>query len=176
MSKFDAIHRLCKQLAADQIELALSSQDVRRIHASGKKVAMIGVENAYPMGEDLQNFETYFNLGARYVSLAHNGHSQFSDSNTGESDSIWLHNGLSELGKKAVAEMNRLGIMIDISHPSREAVMQMLELSKAPIIASHSSARALCNHSRNLDDEQLLIKRKWWSGSDRSFWSISKYR
>ena len=156
MSKFDAIHRLCKQLAADQIELALSSQDVRRIHASGKKVAMIGVENAYPMGEDLQNFETYFNLGARYVSLAHNGHSQFSDSNTGESDSIWLHNGLSELGKKAVAEMNRLGIMIDISHPSREAVMQMLELSKAPIIASHSSARALCNHSRNLDDEQLL--------------------
>jgi membrane dipeptidase len=117
---------------------------------------MIGVENAYPMGENLKNFEIYHKLGARYVSLAHNGHSQFSDSNTGESDSIWMHNGLSELGKKAVEEMNRLGIMIDISHPSRDAVMQMLELSKAPIIASHSSARALCNHSRNLDDEQLI--------------------
>jgi membrane dipeptidase len=156
MSKFNAIHRLCEQIAPDQIELALTSQDVRRIHDSGKKVAMIGVENAYPMGEDLKNFEIYYNLGARYVSLAHNGHSQFSDSNTGESDSIWLHNGLSELGQKAVEEMNRLGIMIDISHPSREAVMQMLELSKAPIIASHSSARALCDHSRNLDDEQLL--------------------
>ena len=156
LSKFEAIHRLCEEIAPDQIGLALTSDDVRRIHASGKKVAMIGVENAYPMGEDLANFERYFDLGARYVSLAHNGHSQFSDSNTGEADSVWLHNGLSELGKKAVTEMNRLGIMIDISHPSREAVMQMLELSKAPIIASHSSARALCNHSRNLDDEQLM--------------------
>lgn len=156
MSKFDAIHRLCEQLAPDRIELALTSQDVRRIHEAGKKVAMIGVENAYPMGENLKNFEIYHKLGARYVSLAHNGHSQFSDSNTGESDSIWMHNGLSDLGKKAVEEMNRLGIMIDISHPSRDAVMQMLELSKAPIIASHSSARALCNHSRNLDDEQLI--------------------
>jgi len=156
LSKFEAIHRLCEELAPEQIGLALSSDDVRRIHASGKKVAMIGVENAYPMGEDLANFEWYYELGARYVSLAHNGHSQFSDSNTGEADSVWLHNGLSELGKKAVIEMNRLGIMIDISHPSREAVMQMLELSRAPIIASHSSARALCNHSRNLDDEQLM--------------------
>lgn len=156
MSKFDAIHRLCENIAPDEIEIALTAEDVRRIHSSGKKVAMIGVENAYPMGEDLSNFERYHKLGARYVSLAHNGHSQFSDSNTGEADSLWMHNGLSDLGRLAVAEMNRLGIMIDISHPSREAVMQMLELSKAPIIASHSSARALCNHSRNLDDEQLL--------------------
>ncbi len=156
MSKFEAIHRLCEQIAPDRIGLALTSDDVRRLHEAGKKIAMIGVENAYPMGEDLSNFEKYHQMGARYVSLAHNGHSQFSDSNTGEADSTWLHNGLSELGKKAVIEMNRLGIMIDISHPSREAVMQMLELSKAPIIASHSSARALCNHSRNLDDEQLL--------------------
>jgi len=89
--------------------------------------------------------------------LAHNGHSQFSDSNTGEADSLWLHNGLSDSGKDAVKEMNRLGIMIDVSHPSKEAFMQMIALSKAPIIASHSSARALCNHSRNLDDEQLKL-------------------
>jgi len=159
IDKFDAIHRLCEEIAPDKIELALTSKDVRRIDSAGKKVAMIGVENAYPMGEDLTNFEKYHELGARYVSLAHNGHSQFSDSNTGEKDDLWLHNGLSELGKKAVNEMNRLGIMIDVSHPSKEAILQMIQLSKAPIIASHSSARALCDHSRNLDDEQLkLIK------------------
>ena len=156
-AKFEAIRRLCEVYAPDRIELALNSDDVRRIHASGKKVAMIGVENAYPIGEDLTKFKTYHELGARYISLSHNGHSQFCDSNTGEQDSIWLHNGLSELGKKAVYEMNRLGIMIDISHPSKEAMKQMVELSEAPIIASHSSARALCDHSRNLDDEQLLL-------------------
>ena len=155
MSKFEAIHKLCEDIAPDRIGLATNSAQAREIYNSGKKVAMIGVENAYPMGTDLSNIEKYYNLGARYVSLAHNGHSQFSDSNTGEADDIWLYNGLSELGKEAVKEMNRVGIMIDISHPSREAVMQMLALSKAPIIASHSSARALCDHSRNLDDAQL---------------------
>ena len=160
MAKFEAIHKLCDDFAPDQIELAHTSADVRRIFAEGKKVAMIGVENAYPMGEDLSNFEKYHELGARYVSLAHNGHSQFSDSNTGEKDSVWLHNGLSKLGKDAVKEMNRLGIMIDVSHPSKEAMLQMIELSKAPLIASHSSARALCDHSRNLDDEQLLLMKK----------------
>jgi membrane dipeptidase len=156
MSKFEAIHKLCEEIAPDRIGLATNSAQAREIYNSGKKVAMIGVENAYPMGTDLSNIERYYDLGARYVSLAHNGHSQFSDSNTGETDDVWLHNGLSELGKEAVKEMNRVGIMIDISHPSHEAVMQMLTLSKAPIIASHSSARALCDHSRNLDDAQLL--------------------
>ncbi|MCP4977758.1 MAG: membrane dipeptidase [Maribacter sp.] len=160
MAKFDAIHRLCEELAPDQIELALTSDDVRRINNTGKKVAMIGVENAYPLGEDLSNFEKYHKLGARYISLSHNGHSQFCDSNTGEADGDWLHNGLSELGKEAVKEMNRLGIMIDISHPSKESMIQMIQLSKAPIIASHSSARALCNHSRNLDDDQLIMLKK----------------
>lgn len=160
MAKFDAIHRLCEDIAPDQIELALNSDDVRRIVASGKKVAMIGVENAYPIGEDLALIEEYQKRGARYISLSHNGHSQFSDSNTGEKDSVWLHNGLSELGKQAVAEMNRVGIMIDVSHPSKEAMKQMIELTKAPIIASHSSARALCDHSRNLDDEQLMLMKE----------------
>ncbi|MDX1326313.1 MAG: membrane dipeptidase, partial [Arenibacter sp.] len=157
LSKFNAIHKLCNEIAPDEIELAYNTEDVRRIVASGKKVAMIGVENAYPIGEDLSEFENYYNMGARYISLSHNGHSQFCDSNTGESDNVWLHNGLSELGKQAVAEMNRLGIMIDVSHPSAEAMKQMIALSKAPLIASHSSARALCDHSRNLDDEQLLM-------------------
>lgn len=155
MSKFDAIHRLVKEYAPDQIGLATSSDEVRSLIAEGKKVAMIGVENAYPIGEDLGNFELYRDKGARYVSLSHNGHSQFSDSNTGEADGF-LHEGLSELGKEAIVEMNRLGMMIDVSHPSKEAMRQMIALSKAPIIASHSSARALCDHSRNLDDEQLF--------------------
>ncbi|MEP5637744.1 MAG: membrane dipeptidase, partial [Maribacter dokdonensis] len=160
MSKFEAIHKLCEEIAPDQIELALNSADVKRIVESGKKVAMIGVENAYPIGLDMDQFKVYHDLGARYISLAHNGHSQFSDSNTGEADDEWLHNGLSDLGKEAVAEMNRLGIMIDVSHPSKEAIKQMISLSKAPIIASHSSARALCGHSRNLDDEQLLMMKE----------------
>ena len=113
MAKFEAIHRFCDEIANDQIELALTSEDVRRIDAAGKKVAMIGVENAYPIGEDLAEFEKYQRLGARYISLSHNGHSQFSDSNTGEKDSIWLYNGLSDLGKQAVYKMNRLCPLCD---------------------------------------------------------------
>ena len=155
ISKFDAIDRLVNEYAPDQIELALSSDDVRRIHAKGKKVAMIGVENAYPMGLDTSNVRKYWERGARYVSLAHNGHSQFSDSNTGEFDGTALHNGLSDLGKEVVGLLNYYGVMIDISHPSKEAIKQMIELSKAPVVASHSSARALRDHPRNLDDEQL---------------------
>lgn len=155
MSKFDAIHRLVDVYAPDQIELALTSDDVKRIHASGKKVAMIGVENGFPIGLDIKNVEKFYNLGARYMSLAHNGHSQLSDSHTGEADGVWLNNGLSDLGKEVIGEMNRLGMMIDVSHPSKEAMKQMIALSKTPIIASHSAARALSNESRNLDDEQL---------------------
>jgi len=155
LSKFDAIDRLVNDFAPNQIELATTSADVRRINSEGKKVAMIGIENGYPVGLDITNVERFYNLGGRYMSLAHNGHSQLSDSNTGENDDVWLHNGLSDFGKEVIAEMNRLGMMIDVSHPSKEAMKQMVELSKAPIIASHSAARALCNHSRNLDDEQL---------------------
>ena len=157
IAKFDAIHRLAEVYAPDKIELALNSSDVKRIHKSGKKVVMIGVENAYPIGTDLSNIEKFYDLGARYMSLSHQGHSQFCDSNTGEKDNIWLHNGLSEIGIKAVKELNRLGMMIDVSHPSKESFMDMIKYSKAPLIASHSSARALCNHSRDLDDEQLLL-------------------
>ena len=155
ISKFDAIDRLVNVYAPDQVELALSSQDVSRILAEGKKVIMIGVENAYSMGLDTSNVEEFWKKGARYVSLTHNGHNQFSDSNTGEFDDTALHNGLSDLGKEVIELLNYYGIMIDISHPSKEAIRQMTELSKAPIIASHSSARALRDHPRNVDDEQL---------------------
>ena len=156
VAKFDAIHRLTEQIAPARIGLALTAADVRRIAASGRKVALIGVENAYPLGTDLSRLKEFYDRGGRYLSLAHNGHSQFADSNTGERDGTWLHHGLSALGKQAIAEMNRLGFMIDLSHPSKQANLQAIALSKAPVIASHSSARAVANHSRNLDDEQLL--------------------
>jgi membrane dipeptidase len=155
MSKFEAIHRLVEVYAPDQMELAVTSDDVRRIHAAGKKVAMIGIENGYPIGLDINNVKKFYDLGGRYMSLAHNGHSQLSDSHTGEKDSVWLHHGLSDFGKEVIVEMNKWGMMIDVSHPSKEAMRQIIRITKAPIIASHSSARALCNHSRNLDDEQL---------------------
>jgi membrane dipeptidase len=160
IDKFDAIHRLTEKIAPDQIELALTAKDVRRISRAGKLVAMIGVENGYPVGTDLSRIKDFAGRGARYMSLAHNGHSQLADSNTGERENVWLHNGLSELGKKAIVEMNKWGIMIDVSHPSKQANIQAIQLSKAPVIASHSSARALCDHSRNLDDEQLELIRK----------------
>ncbi len=160
MSKFEAIHKLTQEYAPEKIGLATTSQEVRNLVNQGKLVAMIGVENVYPIGEDLENIEKFYRLGARYRSLSHNGHSQISDSNAGEENNLWLHNGLSELGKKAVAEMISLGMMIDVSHPSKEAIKQMFELSKAPLIASHSSARELCNHSRNLEDELLLLIKK----------------
>jgi microsomal dipeptidase-like Zn-dependent dipeptidase len=157
MDKFNAIHRLTKEIAPDRIELATTSEDVRRIAASGKKVAMIGIENAYPVGTDLGRIKEFYDLGARYMSLSHNGHSQFCDSNTGERDDVWLHGGLSDLGKEAIKEMNKWGMMIDLSHPSYESNMQTMELTRAPVIASHSSARALDpSVSRNLSDEELI--------------------
>lgn len=155
MDKFEAIHKLTEEIAPDRIGLALTSSEARAIYHSGKKVAMIGVENGYPIGTDVSRVKEFYDLGARYMSLSHNGHSQLCDSNTGEKDSIWLHNGVSELGKQVIAEMNKWGMMIDVSHPAKSSMRDMIKYSKAPIIASHSSARALCNHSRNLDDEQL---------------------
>jgi membrane dipeptidase len=162
IEKFEAIHRLTRLLAPDQIELALTSADVRRISATGKKVALIGVENGYPLGDEttaVARVKEFYERGARYMSLAHNGHSQLSDSNTGERDG-WKWSGLSPLGKQVIEEMNRVGIMIDVSHPSKASMMQAVAMSKAPTIASHSAIRALCNHSRNLDDEQLLAIKK----------------
>ncbi|MDQ8158093.1 MAG: dipeptidase [Gemmatimonadota bacterium] len=160
LEKFDAIHRLTEQLAPSRAEIAYTAADARRIHAAGKRVIFIGVENGFPIGADLTNVQRFFERGGRYMSLAHNGHSQLSDSNTGERDGVWLHNGLSALGRQVIAEMNRLGMMIDVSHPSKQSMLQTIALSKAPIIASHSGVRAICNHSRNMDDEQLQALKK----------------
>jgi membrane dipeptidase len=156
VEKFDAIHRLTEEIAPDRIGLALTSDDVRRLNAEGKKIAMIGIENGYPVGMDIGRVREFAERGGRYMSLAHNGHSQLSDSNTGERDDVWLYHGLSDLGREVIAEMNKWGIMIDLSHPSKEANLEMMALSRAPVIASHSGARALGDVSRSMDDEQLM--------------------
>jgi membrane dipeptidase len=156
VAKFDAIHHLTKEIAPNDIELALTAADVTRIAKSGKKVAVIGIENGYPLGVDIKRVKEFWDRGGRYMSLAHNGHSQLSDSNTGEANNQWSWGGLSPLGRQVVAEMNRWGIMVDVSHPSKGSMMQTVGLSKAPVIASHSGVRKLANVSRNMDDEMLM--------------------
>ena len=157
-AEFDAIHRLTKTMYTDRCELATSPEDVQRIAKTGKRAIMIGVENGYPIGTDLSNLTKFYDLGARYVTLSHNGHNQICDSCNPSSklgDAESEHNGLSEFGKRVVAEMNRLGMMVDVSHVAPKSFWQVIEVSKAPVIASHSGCRALCDHPRNLADAQL---------------------
>ena len=159
VEKFEAVHRFTEEIATDKIELALSAADVRRINAQGKKAALMGVENGYPLGEEIARVKEFYDRGARYLSLTHNGHNQLADSHTGERDG-WKWQGVSPLGRQVIAELNRWGIMVDVSHASKQTMMQTATLSKAPIIASHSAMRALCDISRNMDDEQLLALKK----------------
>jgi membrane dipeptidase len=160
-AKFDAIHRLTEQIAPDKIGLALTPADVLSLHKQGKKIAVIGVENGYPIGLDVKRVKEFYDRGARYMSLAHNGNSQLADSNTGEKDGYSYNNGLSDEGRQVIAEMNRLGMMVDLSHPSKGANLEAIKLSKAPVIASHSGVRALApSVSRDMDDEQLLAVKK----------------
>jgi membrane dipeptidase len=156
IAKFDAIHRLTEQIAPKEIELALTAADVTRIAKSGKKVAVIGVENGYPMGTDIKRVKEFYGRGGRYMSLAHNGHNQLADSHTGEAGNEWKWGGVSPLGRQVIDEMNRLGMMIDVSHPSKASILQAIGQSRAPVIASHSSVRRLANQTRNMDDEMLM--------------------
>ena len=155
MDKVLAVRRLTSELAPERIGLALTAAEVRRIAGEGRLVALIGMENGYALGEDVNNVKRFAELGVRYLSLAHNGNNQLADSHTGEADG-YRWNGVSPLGREVIVEANRWGIVLDISHPSKEANLQTIALSRAPVMASHSSARSLANHSRNLDDEQLL--------------------
>ncbi|HXV61099.1 MAG TPA: dipeptidase [Vicinamibacteria bacterium] len=158
MTKFDAIHRMVDEMYPDRIELAHTADDVTRIHDGGKLVACIGIENGYVIGKDLSLLAKYHELGARYITLAHGGHNDIADSsqhreNLGDRESE--HDGVSDFGREVIAEMNRLGIMVDVSHISKKAMLDAVALSKAPVIGSHSSTRALTDHPRNMDDEQL---------------------
>ncbi len=157
--KFAAIHRMADTLYPAEIELAYSAADVTRIHDSGKLVAVIGIENGYVIGKDLSLLERYHELGARYITLAHGGHNDIADSSTPRDhldDGPEEHGGISAFGEEVITEMNRLGIMVDVSHISKNAMLDAARLSRAPVIASHSSTRALADHPRNMDDEQLL--------------------
>jgi membrane dipeptidase len=160
VAKFDAVHRLTEQIAPKEIGLALTSADVTRIAQSGRKVAVIGVENGYPIGTNVGQVREFYQRGARYLSLAHTGHNQLSDSHSGETTNDAPNAGISAFGREVLAELNRVGIMVDLSHLSKAAALQAIALSKAPVIASHSSVRALVDHNRNLDDEQLLALKK----------------
>jgi membrane dipeptidase len=160
VAKFDAIHRLTEKIAPDSIGLALTPADVLALHKTNRRIAVIGVENGYPIGTDIRRVKEFYDRGGRYMSLAHNGNSQLADSNTGEVQGYLYNNGLSPLGRAVIAEMNRLGMMVDLSHPSKGANMEAIRLSKAPVIASHSAVRALADVSRNMDDEQLLALKK----------------
>jgi len=160
VAKFDAVHRLTEKIAPDQIGLALTPADVIALHKKNLRIAVIGVENGYPIGTDIHRVKEFYDRGGRYMSLAHNGNSQLADSNTGETQGYLYNNGLSPLGREVIAEMNRLGMMVDLSHPSKGANMEAMRLSKAPVIASHSAVRALADVSRNMDDEQLLALKK----------------
>jgi len=160
--KFAAIHRMAEEMYPDRIEIAYTADDVERIHAAGKLVAAIGIENGFVIGRDLGLLARYHELGARYVTLAHNGHNDISDSAQPQErlgDAPSEHGGLSPFGEQVVAEMNRLGIMVDVSHVSKEAALDAMRVSRAPVIASHSSTRAVADHARNMDDETLLALR-----------------
>ena len=160
VAKFDAIHRFTERIAPDNIGLALSPADVASLHKKNLRIAVIGVENGYPVGSDIHRVQEFYDRGARYMSLAHNGNSQLADSNTGEAQGYIHGNGLSPLGREVIAGMNRVGMMVDLSHPAKGANLEAIRLSKAPVIASHSGVRALADHSRNMDDEQLLALAK----------------
>src|ERR1022692_4889009 len=160
VAKFDAVHRLTEKIAPDKIGLALSPADVLALHKKNLRIAVIGIENGYPIGTDIARVREFYNRGGRYISLAHNGNSQLADSNTGEAQGYLYDNGLSPLGREVIAEMNRLGMMVDLSHPAKGANLEAIRLSKAPVIASHSGVRALADVSRNMDDEQLLALKK----------------
>ena len=137
-AKFDAIHRMVR-LHGDTIGLATTPDDVERLHREGKLIACIGIENGYAMGLDLANIAKFHARGARYMSIAHNRHSQLGDSHT---PAEAMYGGLSELGRQAVVEMNRVGIMVDVSHASRQAMLEAVALSAAPTAGTPATQAA----------------------------------
>ena len=158
IAKLVAIRRLPKEMYPDRCELAKSPADVERIAKSGKKVIMMAIENGFAIGKDLSKMEEFYNLGVRYITLSHNGHNDICDSckpsvKLGDRESE--HDGLSEFGREVVTEMNRLGVITDVSHISEKSLYDVVKVSRAPVIASHSGCRALWDHPRNLNDKQL---------------------
>jgi membrane dipeptidase len=158
IQKFEAIHRQAGEYP-DRIEMAYSPDDVERIVASGKHASCIGVENLYPAGPDTSKIAEFYERGARYMSLTHSGDNHLADSANlqGQLDqpSQEIHGGLTGIGRAAIAEMNRLGVMVDVSHSSEATTLQAIEASTAPVIASHSAMRGVYDIARNLSDKAL---------------------
>ncbi len=137
---------------SDKVALAFSAADAYRNAVNVKKSIFLGMENGYPIGRDKSLVEEYYRRGVRYITLCHTKNNDLCDSSTDKPE----HQGLSPLGEEVVDEMNRLGMMVDVSHISDSAFFDVIKRSEAPVIASHSNARTVCNHPRNLTDEMLL--------------------
>jgi membrane dipeptidase len=152
MEMLDAIHKMCTDYP-DLVELAVSPEDAYRLEKQGKRAAFIGMENGYPVGLDLSLVKEYYDRGIRYITLCHGSDNDICDSSTDSRNPE--DNGLSEFGKEVVAECNRLGIMVDLSHTSDKTFFDVLKITRAPVIASHSSVRSICDHPRNLTDEMI---------------------
>jgi membrane dipeptidase len=163
LRKFHGIRRMTYEQYPERIGLAYSAADVERIAREGRLVAAIGIENGFSVGRDLALLGEFHRLGARYAGLVHNGHNDIADSAQPRADlgdRAEEHGGLSEFGRAYVREANRLGMMVDVSHASKKATLQTARHSLAPVIASHSSVRAVADHPRNLDDEELRAIRE----------------
>lgn len=152
LSVFEEIEKTLDE-HSDLAELALTPDDGYAIEEKGKRAIYVGVENGYPVGNDLSMIKEFYDLGARYITLCHTGNNDICDSSTDRRGPE--HGGLSDFGREVVQEMNRLGMIIDVSHISDDSFYDVIELSTAPVIASHSCARAICDNPRNLDDEML---------------------
>ncbi len=148
----DATYEVCNAYS-DRAELALQSGDAARIEAAGKRAIYIGMENGFPLGEDIRRVKEFYDRGVRYITLCHSSNNAICDSSTDPDGPE--HNGLSPFGEKVVKEMNKLGLMIDVSHISDKAFFDVLEMTKTPVIASHSSVRAIAGHPRNMTDEMI---------------------
>ena len=149
----DSIHSMVAQ-NSDLATLALNAGDLESIKKAGKRAVYIGMENGFPLAKDLSRVEEFYRKGVRYITLCHSYHNDICDSS---SDAAPVeHNGVSEFGKQVIAEMNRLGMMVDVSHASDKSFFDVLELSKAPVIASHSSVKAIAGHNRNMTDEMII--------------------
>jgi membrane dipeptidase len=140
---------------SDLVGLALDPDDAYSLENEGKRAIYIGIENGYPIGNDLSNIELYYERGVRYITLVHSSNNDLADSATDPNGSE--HGGLSDFGSEVVKEMNRLGIMVDVSHGNDSLFYDAISVSKAPIIASHSNARVVTNHVRNMSDEMLKL-------------------
>jgi len=148
----DSIHSALKH-NSDLATLALKAEDLAKIEKTGKRAIYIGMENGFPLAKDLSRVEEFYKRGVRYITLCHSYHNDICDSSSDGKPAE--HNGVSEFGKQVIAEMNRLGMMIDVSHASDKTFYDVIKLSKAPIIASHSSVRAVAQHNRNMTDEMI---------------------